>query len=165
MYVKEHTHLVCLDVCLFVFLSYLYIDLDLTSIFPLVYQSKIFALIIICLSHTNTHTHRGMRALWMWKTYLFIHRFLYPGQVISDSLMHTRHCFENISQPLPLWVFEDWQLNREHAHTHSFRWSWWYCLLPPLRQSFDFLPIPFSLGWKRSSFWRQFVCCCRLMFL
>lgn len=58
MYVKEHAHLVCLDVCLFVFLSYLYIDLDLTSIFPLVYQSKIFALIIICLSHTNTHTQR-----------------------------------------------------------------------------------------------------------
>lgn len=58
MYVKEHAHLVCLDVCLFVFLSYLYIDLDLTSIFPLVYQSKIYALIIICLSHTNTHTQR-----------------------------------------------------------------------------------------------------------
>lgn len=56
MYVKEHAHLVCLDVCLFVFLSYLYIDLDLTSIFPLVYQSKIFALIIMSLTHKHTHT-------------------------------------------------------------------------------------------------------------
>ena len=69
-------------------------------------------------THTPTHKRGDTWGLWMsgWLVYLFT-RCLYPGQVISNSLMDTSLCFENISQSLPLRVFVNWQLNKEHTHT------------------------------------------------
>lgn len=165
MHVCKGTRTFGLFGCLFVFLSYLYIDLDLTSIFPLVYQSKIFALIIICLSHTNTHTQRHEGSVNVEDLFIYsplpLSRSGHLRQLNAHKALLWKH--QPASPSLGIWGLTAKQ--RTRTHTHSFRWSWWYCLLPPLRQSFDFLPIPFSLGWKRSSFWRQFVCCCRLMFL
>ena len=124
-------------------------------------------------THTPTHKRGDTWGLWMsgWLVYLFT-RCLYPGQVISNSLMDTSLCFENISQSLPLRVFVNWQLNKEHTHTHMhrLRCSWLHSLLRVLMQvniaKLAFPQILVSFTWQRSSLqwcW-LFVGCGRVVF-